>query len=48
MQNHTYAKTSHGRHMARGVCPTCGTKMVLFINGNHIEKIEKVEEEPKK
>lgn len=39
MDNHTYDKTSHGRHMVRGNCPHCKTKMVLFINKDKIEKI---------
>ena len=46
MHDHQYDKTSHGRHMVRGVCPHCGTKMVLFINGDKLEKIE--EEKTKK
>ena len=39
MDNHVYDKTSHGRHMVRGVCPHCNTKLVLFINKDKIEKI---------
>ncbi len=45
MHDHQYDKTWHGRHMVRGTCPHCGTKMVLFING---DKLEKIEEEKKK
>ena len=27
----TVEKTTRGRNMMRGVCPTCGTKMTRFV-----------------
>jgi Zn finger protein HypA/HybF involved in hydrogenase expression len=36
MHDHSYHKTSNGKHMVKAVCPDCGTKMNLFISGDKV------------
>lgn len=41
MNDLTYAQTSNGRTMAKGVCPVCGTKMNKFLSKAEAENVPK-------
>jgi hypothetical protein len=38
IKNLTFAKTSNGRTMAKGVCPVCGTTINKFLSKADAEK----------
>jgi hypothetical protein len=41
MKDMTLTTASNGRTMAKGVCPTCGTKMNKFLSKDEAAKLKK-------